>query len=107
MPTTTLPQAVVRWAAAPFRSRARDWRYDTYAVLQDARSIVERGWVQNQWYVHRTPPPPLLRLILGPARPADPDDVRAACLVGAVFHAVRRRGALDDLMAAGPVLDLL
>ncbi len=80
-------------------------RTDAYGILQDARAVIAQGWVQNRWVVSRTPPPPLHRLILG--RPAGPEDVTAACLVGAVVHVVRQRGATDHLTAAGPALDLL
>ena len=66
-------------------------RADAYGVLRDARAVIERGWVQGRWVVDRP----------------SGDDVAAACLVGAVVHTVRRRGATDDLTAAGPALDLL
>ncbi len=83
-----------------------DHRAAASGVLRDARATIEQGWVQNRWFTRRSPPPPLRRLIFG--GPVDRlDDVTAACLVGAVVRAVRQRGATDDLVAAGPAVDLL
>jgi hypothetical protein len=99
-------RALTRWTGHRSRTTGRDWRREAYPVLQDTRAMIERGWVQHRSYVHRTPPPPLLRQIFR-GETVRPDDVAAACLVGAVVQAVRRRGAIDHLGAAGPALDLL
>jgi hypothetical protein len=87
------------------RAPGADFRADAYGVLQDARAVIEQGWVQNRWVVSRGAPPSLRQMLFG--RPVGVDDVRAACLVGAVVHAVRQRGATNDFTAAGPALDLL
>jgi hypothetical protein len=98
-------RALSRWRAGGRRVAGTDFRANAYGVLQDARALIEQGWVQNRWVVSRAAPPSLRRMLFG--GPVGIDDVRAACLVGAVVHAVRQRGATDDLTAAGPALDLL
>lgn len=79
-------------------------------VLERARVIVERGWLQNGWYVARpTAPAPArgLRRLLA-ARSPDVDEVRQACLVGAVAVAAHGgTGRVDVGGDAGPVLDLV
>ena len=77
-------------------------------VLELARIIIERGWVRRSCYI--APPEPrrglrsLLRDDLGPG----PDDVRAACLVGAVMVSAQQVDARADPVAtAGPAVDAL
>jgi hypothetical protein len=66
---------------------------DVCAVLDQARAIVEHGWVQDRWFV--------------PGRPDRVAGAGAACLVGAVVRAtaqVRPRAAVTD---AGPAIDVV
>jgi hypothetical protein len=75
---------------------------DAYHILEGARTVIARGWIQNQWFVHRR----------SAARPSaegagGPDDLVAACLVGAVLQAAQQRGAREDLVRAGPAVDYL
>jgi hypothetical protein len=69
---------------------ARPWQGrpdEAYRVLEDARAVIARGWVQDRWFVCRPTP--------------------AACLVGAVLHAARQGGPGDPVVKAGPALDHL
>lgn len=75
-------------------------------VLERARTIVERGWLQHRWYETDAPPGGVLSLLA--ARPPIVDDVRSACLVAAVAVAAHGGGPRPDVLAdAGPVLDLV
>jgi hypothetical protein len=86
---------------------ARPWRSrpdEAYRVLEDARAVIEQGWIQDRWFVRR----PASRRGAQPSGPSDGlGDVAAACLVGAVVHAARQRGPGDQLVKAGPALDYL
>jgi hypothetical protein len=86
---------------APPCSRADD----AYRILEDARTVIAAGWLQNQWFIHRrsTSRPSAQ----GTGAPGGPDDLVAACLVGAVLHAAQQRGAKEDLVRAGPAVDYL
>jgi hypothetical protein len=79
---------------------------DAYQVLQGARAVIEQGWVQNRWFVRRNPEPSLREQIFS-TKVSRLDDVTAACLVGAVVRSVRQYGSTNDLITAGPALDLL
>jgi hypothetical protein len=73
---------------------------EAWAVLADARTVVEDGWLQEAWYGTR-------RL---PGKPsADPVRAQApaACLVGAVVHAARHHYPEGDHVDAAPALDAL
>ena len=78
------------------------------AVLEDARSLIERGWLQHGWYLAERPPP---RSLLSRLRQVDStpviDDVRQACLVAAVALAAHGGGRPDVLADAGPAVDVL
>jgi hypothetical protein len=87
-------------AVAPPERRAED----AYHVLQDARAVIEHGWVQNRWFV---PAKAAARVGAPPAAAGDDRGLPAACLVGAVVYAARRHGTPDDLAAAGSALDHL
>jgi hypothetical protein len=78
---------------------------DACVVLADARTIVERGWVQETWYAGCPDPGGTAPAAAAAVRP--PDEVRGACLVGAVVHAARQRQAGGDDVEAGPALDVL
>jgi len=69
------------------------------AVLDDARGIIEAGWVQDQWHA-RLP---------GPRPEGSPTgtDITGSCLVGAVVRANQRRQPEGDPTGAGPVIDVL
>lgn len=92
--TTTRPASAPprRWWSP--RPRHHDRPAEVLAVLQQAREIVEVGWVQNRWYV--------------PVRAgveSGGDGTVRACLVGAVALAVRDRDPRADLAVdTGPAL---
>jgi len=80
--TTRAPRR--RWWA--MRPHDYDRPTEVLAVLQQARAIVEAGWVQSHWT-------------------APTDDGVRACLVGAVALAVRDRDPRADLaVSTGPAL---
>ena len=78
---------------------------DAYRILEDARTVIARGWIQNQWFVHRRPA--ARPNAEGAGAPGGPDDLVAACLVGAVLQAAQQGGAREDLVRAGPAVDYL
>jgi hypothetical protein len=75
--------------------------------LEEARNLVERGWVQDAWFA--------VRDRQGRLRPIGPfgfgllrrNDVAGACLVGAVVHATWTHRPGVDATAAAPALDML
>jgi hypothetical protein len=83
---------------------------DTIAVqdlLEEARAVVQRGWVQDAWYVvhdRRGRPRPVGPGHLGPV---DHAAVTAACLVGAVLHVGWLRRETGGRATAGAALDQL
>lgn len=74
---------------------------DVCAVLDGARTLIERGWVQDRWLV--TPAPAVRRATVT----GTPPDVSGACLVGAVVHAAQRHHASAAAIHAAPALDVL
>jgi hypothetical protein len=88
------------------RPASPDVRPDAYEVLNGARAVIEQGWVQNRWFVRRNPELSLREQIFS-NKVSRLDDVTAACLVGAVVRSVRQYGSTNDLVTAGPALDLL
>ena len=76
-------------------------------MLQDARTALERGWVQNTWYAEPSQTDTAGQAAASAMKPPDATDVTAACLVGAVVRATRRRQPNAGLFEAGPALDLL
>lgn len=80
-------------------------RDDALAVLDAARMVVQRGWVQRRWYVLQAPggrrrsfgPTSLTRL--------DHTQVVQACVVGAVLHAAWQQSS--DPEHANPAIDAL
>ena len=78
---------------------------EAYRVLEDARAMIARGWIQDHWFARR---PARSRRAPQSARPVErPRRRRCACLVGAVVYAVQQRGSGDPLVKAGPALDYL
>lgn len=78
---------------------------EAWAVLADARTVVEHGWLQNAWYAPR---PAAAAPVADPAAAIlHPDDTPAACLVGAVVHAARRHYPGAHQIDAAPALDAL
>jgi hypothetical protein len=75
--------------------------------LEEARNLIEKGWVQDAWFA--------IRDRQGRLRPIGPfgfgllrrGDVAGACLVGAVVHATWTRRPGVDATAAAPALDTL
>lgn len=73
-------------------------------VLEAARAVIARGWMQDGWYAAR-PRPRRMRLLLADRSPGV-DDVTRACLVAAVAVAAHRAGSRVDVLGeAGPALD--
>lgn len=74
----------------------------TLAVLETARAVLERGWLQDGWY--RTAPRPLRQRLFGPT--PRPDEIEAACLVAAIAVAGHSGGAFTQVdRDSGPALD--
>ena len=100
-PASFEPDQLLPPAANPAPRRHQD----ALAVLTAARTVVERGWVQNAWYVMRAPdggqrtlaPTCLVRL--------DHTQVVQACLVGAVLHAAWQQSSRPE--HANPAIDAL
>jgi hypothetical protein len=87
MTTTAYRQEVPqrRWWARPRTARCHhDRPAEILAVLQQARAIVEAGWLQNGWTAPQS---------VGPAG----GGAVSACVVGAVAVAVRDRDPRADL----------
>jgi hypothetical protein len=73
---------------------------DVRVVLERAREIVARGWVQNRWYTESrySGRAPAVQLVA----PANTQQhVERACAVGAVALAVRARNPRADLVVDG------
>jgi hypothetical protein len=95
--TRTAPSPPRRRWWAP-RPPGHDRASEVLAVLQHARTIVEKGWVQKRWTVPAAPS-------TGTAADGAADGPVQACLVGAVALAVRARDPRADLaVATGPAL---
>ncbi|TCK22859.1 DUF6197 family protein [Pseudonocardia endophytica] len=74
----------------------------TLAILEAARAILERGWLQDGWY--RTGPRPLRQRLFGPT--PGPDGIDSACLVAAVAVAGHGGGAFTHIdRDSGPAVD--
>lgn len=87
-------------APAPVESPPDDER--TLAILETARTVLERGWLQDGWY--RTTPRPLRNRLFGPT--PGPDGIEAACLVAAVAVAGHSGGAFTHVdRDSGPAVD--
>ena len=83
-----------RLVADPHAEEARRGRLqrlgEVCAVLDDARAIVERGWVQGRWVAQER------------------HDIPArACVVGAVVQATRQRQPGATVFQAGLAIDVL
>ena len=71
-------------------------------LLETARAVLERGWLQHGWY--ETAPRPLRERLFGPI-PA-PEQIERACLVAAVAVAGHSGGAFTRIdQDSGPALD--
>jgi hypothetical protein len=78
---------------------------EALAVLELARGTLERGWVQDRWYVTRKDRGAGSAKLLA-AETVGPGDVAGACIVGALELAVRQRSARADLtVGGGPAID--
>jgi hypothetical protein len=78
---------------------------EAYRVLEDARAMIARGWIQDHWFARR--PAQSGRRAQESGTSNGLSDVAASCLVGAVVYAVQLRGSGDPLVKAGPALDYL
>jgi hypothetical protein len=96
----------LRATAAEDQARRALRRADeVLAVLEQAREILARGWVQNGWYMVRAGRS-AGRAGLFEAERVGPGDVAGACVVGALALAVRERAARAELTVdGGPVID--
>lgn len=98
-PTPTVRRSVPA-PAAPAPAPSEDAR--TLAILETARAVLERGWLQDGWY--RTTPRPLRQRLFGPT--PGPDGIEAACLVAAVAVAGHAGGAFTHVdRDSGPAVD--
>ena len=97
-----------RRAAALERERAALRRaHKALALLELTRETLERGWVQDRWYVPRKDRGPGSAKLLA-AETVGPGDVAGACIVGALELAVRQRSARADLtIDGGPAIDFV
>jgi hypothetical protein len=89
-----------RWwhrRAAPHPLQQLD---DAREVLARARALIETGWVQNRWYV-LAPRPQGRRSSLLRTAVVAPEEVAAACLVGALALALREHDPRADLLTGG------
>jgi hypothetical protein len=89
---------------SPSRSRRLA---EVCAVLADARALIERGWMQDNWYMTRQRLEGSDPAAWSGGKAPDLTDVTGACLVGAVVLATRQRDPRADLIDAGPALDLI
>ena len=90
--------------ASPPRSRRLA---QVCAILADARALIERGWMQDNWYMTRQRLEGSDPAAWSGGKPPDVTEVTGACLVGAVVLATRQRDPQADLIDAGPALDLI
>lgn len=96
-PAPSIPVPVAPAPAVPESEEAR-----TLAILEIARTILERGWLQDAWY--RTAPRPLRQRLFGPT--PGPDGIEAACVVAAVAVAGHTGGAFTHVdRDSGPAVD--
>ena len=80
-------------------------RRDALAVLDAARVVVQRGWVQDVWYVLRDQQGRLRRFGPTSLTRLDHREVEQACLVGAVVHSAWQQS--PDPERCRPALDAL
>jgi hypothetical protein len=96
---------VRQWFPEPEHARGTGRPEHTVAVLEGARSVVRRGWIQGGWYVLEATDG--RRRVVGPGSltPRSFGAVVQACLVGAAVEAARWHSA--ERGAAGPAIDAL
>lgn len=77
------------------------------AVLEGARAVLTRGWLQDGWYAVRPAARPRgVRQLLAGGSPHR-DDITHACLVAAIAVSAHRPGSRIDVVGdAGPALDV-
>jgi hypothetical protein len=86
--------------------RPSNARYEeALAVLQGTRVVIQRGWVQDVWYVMRDHDGNLRTLGPGCLSRLEPTEVIQACLVGAVVQAAWQWS--PDSASSGPAVDAL
>lgn len=97
---TPVPSAPAPVGPAPDALPSEEER--TLAILETARTVLERGWLQDGWY--RTTPRPLRQRLFGPT--PGPDGIDAACVVAAVAVAGHAGGAFTHVdRDSGPAVD--
>jgi hypothetical protein len=77
------------------------------AVLDEARALIARGWIQDNWYALRQVDGGASHTFTSAVAPAAGTEVSGACLVAAVVHATRASGPAAGLAEAAPALDVL
>lgn len=76
----------------------------TRVVLETARAVVERGWLQDGWY--RTAPRSVWQQLFGPL--PTPDELEGACVVAAVAVSAHAGGSFTRIdRDSGPSIDRL
>ncbi len=101
MAYTTIP-TFVPFVPEPVAPAPPSEEERTLAILETARAVLERGWLQDGWY--RTRPRPLRQRLFGPT--PGPEDIEAACLVAAVAVAGHTGGAFTHVdRDSGPAVD--
>jgi hypothetical protein len=76
-------------------------------VLGEARALIERGWVQDNWYALRQVDSGASRTVSSAVASIPGTEVSGACLVAAVVHATRAGDPAAGMVEAGPALDIL
>lgn len=76
-------------------------------MLEGARAVIERGWLQGGWYADARQPRSLAAVGAPKVRPPLVTQVTGACLVGAVVHATCQRDPTAGLIEAAPALDVV
>src|SRR4051794_5083831 len=95
---------VQRWFSVPQRPSHADREERALAVLVGAKALVDRGWMQDGWYVLEAPDGSP-RLVGGDSLvPRQDGTAVRACLVGAVVEAATRHS--PEPMVAAPALDV-
>ncbi len=95
------PDQLLPPAGRPVRHRHQD----ALAVLTAARGVLQRGWVQNAWYVMQGPDGRRRTLAPTCLVPVAHSEVVQVCVLGAVLHAAWQQSPRPE--HAGPAIDAL
>ena len=89
----------------PRRAGDPDRHHEALTVLTAARAVIQRGWIQDAWYVLRDSRGGLRIFGSGSIGRFDPTEVVQACLVGAVVQAAWQQS--PDPERSHPAVDQL